>query len=170
MGSRLIKGTDVRNTDAVIAVDACEGSLKPAPEVDRIISEIHRKYDTKLYQYLAHRLNSRQDMEDVAQEVYLRLIRHTDLRKLKPSWSLVRKIASNILIDRYRSECSRKAEAHVPYNDALVESPVPSPYEMVRSKEGMALIEDVFKTLNKNTRKAIILYRFKGYTYDEIAE
>ena len=41
--------------------------------------------------------------------------------------------------------------------------------KLSKSKVEMDIINEVFETLNEKAREAIVLYRFKGYTYYEIA-
>jgi len=134
-----------------------------------IINDIYSKYNKGLYRFLRRRLNSKDDMDDVAQEVYLRLVRHRNPEDIKPSLALLCTIAANLLKDRYRRMKVRSMHSHMPIGDTDIESPDASPEDVVKSKEGLKYFQSVYRSLNKECRQAFMLHRFKGYTYDEIA-
>jgi len=139
-------------------------------EGNRIVKSIFRKYNNGLFRFLSSRLNSKADIDDVSQEVYLRLIRHPNPTGLKPSVGLLCKIASNILIDRYRLQRRRATDAHVPLVEGTLKAPDPSPEEMLRSKECIALINHSLETLDKKTQKAMILHHIRGLSYSRIGK
>jgi DNA-directed RNA polymerase specialized sigma24 family protein len=69
-----------------------------------------------------------EDADDVAHEVYLRLIRHRKNHDLRPSFALIRTIAMNILTDRFRKRRSQSADKHIPLEKVeLVSPPNPRP-------------------------------------------
>jgi RNA polymerase sigma factor (sigma-70 family) len=51
----------------------------------------------RLYRYLLRQLRNTQDAEDLAQEVYLRLLRHTDLKQVRSPQAYLYRIAFNVL-------------------------------------------------------------------------
>lgn len=134
-----------------------------------IINDIYSKYNKGLYRFLRRRLNSKDDVDDVAQEVYLRLVRHRNPEDIKPSLALLCTIAANLLKDRYRRMKVRSMHTHTSISDTDIESPDASPEDVVKSKEGLKYFQTVYRSLNKECRQAFMLHRFKGYTYDEIA-
>ncbi|MBW2368645.1 MAG: sigma-70 family RNA polymerase sigma factor [Deltaproteobacteria bacterium] len=137
---------------------------------DDIIGSIYEQYNAGLRKYLKRHLNSKEDVDDISQEVYLRIIKLCERNEIKPSLSLLCTIASNILIDRFRSQRLRQAQAHISTDEVQLKSPLPSPEEMLRSKEWVSELMDVLNSLGKDCRHAFILHRFKGLTYGEIAK
>ena len=97
----------MRSAVCEIVTDNCESTARSEPVVDEIISRIYRKHDKKLRSFISRRLRSKEDVDDVVQEVYLRLIRKPDLAKLSISFALLRKIATDLMVDRFRSRHSR---------------------------------------------------------------
>ena len=139
-------------------------------EGDGIVNEIYRKFNKGLHRFLKRRLDSEDDVEDVAQEVYLRLIRYRKLDEIKPSLTLLCTIAANLLKDRYRRIRVRNIHPHISMSDTEeVASPEASPEEVVKSKEGLKYFQTVYRSLSDDCRQAFMLHRFKGYTYEEIA-
>jgi len=141
-----------------------------APDIDRLITSIYNKHNQRLHQYLKSHLTSAEDVDDVSQEVYLRLSRHKAPHTLKPSFALLRKIATNIIMDLFRTRHARKADAHVPIHGLKLASPAPSPEDVVSSREGLAILTKIFESLKPNSRKAFLLHRLEGLKYSEIAE
>ncbi|MBW2367824.1 MAG: RNA polymerase sigma factor [Deltaproteobacteria bacterium] len=146
-----------------------EHTLESMDEIKDTILGIYNKYNHRLRGYLARHMGSYQDVDDMAQEVYLRLIQQHRRKDQKPSYALVRTIASNLLKDRYRREYARRMQAHVSADDVNLASPDVSPEQIVLSKEVSEMLAKVFESLNKNSQRAFLLHRSKGYTYKEIA-
>ena len=136
---------------------------------DGKITTIYNNYHNDLKKYLFRKVKTREDVDDVAQEVYLRLIRHKNFDDLKPTLTFLCNIATNIIIDRFRRNTVRKKDAHVTIENSNIESKQASPEQKLKTKEIFNKFKAEFKTLNKDTRKAFVLHRFRGLTYDEIA-
>jgi len=139
-------------------------------KIDQTIQEVYEKYNAGLQRFLWSKLNSQEDIDDLTQDVYLRLIQHPGLEKLRPTPALLRKIASNLLKDRYRRQKVRESDAHYPIDDRQIASPLESPEQLCLSKEGVDIINKVFMALSEDCRHVFVLHRFKGLTYDEIVE
>ena len=138
-----------------------------AISANKIVIAAYSRHDKALRAFLKCRLKSR-DIDDVAQEVYLRLVRHPRLDKIEVRFSLLCKMASDIIKDRYRKQCVRKEKAHISFDEYGINSPMLSPEQMLESKEGVSVIKKAFKSLNRKSRKAIILHRFRNMTYEQI--
>lgn len=144
-------------------------SSEQTSAAEGIINDIYNRYNRGLCRFLKRRLDSKDDVEDVAQEVYLRLIRHRKLEDIRPSLALLCTIAANLLKDRDRRMKVRSIHPHMSIGETDVESSDASPEDIVKSREGIEYFETVYRSLNKNCRQAFMLHRFKGYTYGEIA-
>jgi RNA polymerase sigma factor (sigma-70 family) len=131
---------------------------------------IYDKHNVDLRAFVARKLNGSGDADDVTQEVWLRLVRHQKLNGREPSFGFLCTIASNVIIDRYRKGQVRQTDAHFPLDEDAVASPAQSPEYDLRSKEGVEVIRRAFKSLNKKSRQAMILHRFRGLTYEKIGK
>ncbi len=138
-------------------------------KADNTINKIHRKYNTGLRRFLDRQLDSKEDVDDVLQLTYLRLIQHEKNHELNPSWALLRKIASNILVDWHRSRQSRAMDAHVQLEEVRMSSKMASPEEVLKSREGIDMFNKLIGSLDEECRKAFVLNRFRGLPYGEIA-
>ena len=147
-----------------------ETSSEPVLETNGKIITIYNTYHLRLKRYIATRLKSQEDVDDIAQEVYLRLIRNYNVTDLQPSLALLCKIASNIIIDRFRRDITRASAAHVDLEAVELESFNASPEKTLQAKEELDQFAAEFKKLNKVSQKVFVLHRFRGLTYDEIAQ
>lgn len=139
-----------------------------AIEMNVIVRSVYDEYNKALQSFLKCKIKSNEDVEDVAQEVYLRLVRHPRLTELEPSFALLSKIASDVIKDRIRKRIVREKGAHIPIDDFEIMSAELSPEQALNSKEGVLAIRLAIKSLNRKSRQAIILHRFRNMTYEEI--
>ena len=79
-----------------------------------LISALYDEYNDRLHHYIRRLMDPDEDAGDVAHEVYLRLIRYRKRHDLRPSFALIRTIATNILTDRFRKRRSQSADKHIP--------------------------------------------------------
>ena len=153
-------------------MDRSHLKLLPASKFENnaTICEIYLKYNAALYRYLEQRLEEKEDIDDIAQEVYLRLIKYKNLDETKICLTLLRTIASNLLKDRARRQSVRATKAHISIDDVNIESSMASPEETLKSKEAIDAFKTVYKSLNKDCQRVYKFHRFKGYTYEKIAK
>ena len=141
-----------------------------APRSDSPVRDIYDKHNANLSAFVARKLKGSGDVDDVTQEVWLRLVRHRKLNGREPSFGFLCTIASNVIIDRYRKEQVRQTDAHFPLHEDAVASPAQSPEYDLRAKEGVEVIRGAFRSLDEKSRQAMILNRFRGLTYEKIGK
>jgi RNA polymerase sigma-70 factor (ECF subfamily) len=148
--------------------EARAGSL---PAFEELVSA----YEKKIYNYCLRMTNSREDAEDLTQEVFIKVYR--SLKNFKGNSQLstwIYRIAHNICIDNYR----RNKATVVPLThnrpgeeerelDLL--STEPSPEETVITREKQEMIMACINSLKPEYRSVIILRDIQHHSYDEIA-
>ncbi|MBW2366403.1 MAG: sigma-70 family RNA polymerase sigma factor [Deltaproteobacteria bacterium] len=172
------RATALKTTDNQLEMGSPKPSSVLAPQtsqqlnkqINEALDALYRKHNSSLRAFISQKLNSNEEIDDVIQEVYYRLIRHPRLNELELSFSLLCKIAANIIIDCCRKEKVRAINTRVSFDELEIKSPMPSPEQMLNSKEGIAIIRDAIQRLDKKSRQAIILHRFKGMTYKKIGK
>lgn len=120
-------------------------------------------------------LGSNSDVEDLAQQVFLRVWRSASRyvpRAKFTTWLL--KITRNLVFNEMRRT---KRQAHTPIHpDAQAEDlpvkdeSVQSPSEAILEHELQQAIEDAITELPDTQRMALILRRYEGRSYEEIAD
>lgn len=101
------------------------------------------------------------EAEDVAQEVFVRLIRHREkLSGTHPS-SLLYRIATNLSLNRIRD---RKRHADLPGDDFL------DRVARLDNLDAPVLLDRLFKRQPESTRTMAVLHHMDGLTLEEVAQ
>lgn len=143
--------------------------------------EIVTLYKDGIYNYIWRMVSSREDAEDIAQDVFVRAFgaiktfrRESNLR----TW--LYRIATNLCVDRYRRrglekqlfvpiEHGRKDEDGQPQAFDLPDL-TNEPQRMYENTELQREIQQALMKMPEKLRSALLLFDFEGLSYDEIAE
>lgn len=139
------------------------GDLSPA-------SEIYDRYSGRIYNFALRFLKNAEAAEDATQEVFVKMIRHASQfqgdAKLS-TWLF--SITANWCRDFLRKADNKSKES----DDVLVTLPAPaeqSPDRNLEQRENEARIQRALKALTPEQREAILLSRYQGLSYAEIAQ
>jgi len=139
------------------------GDLSPA-------SEIYDRYSGRIYNFALRFLKNSEAAEDATQEVFVKMIRHASQfqgdAKLS-TWLF--SITANWCRDYLRKADNKSKES----DDVLVTLPAPlenSPDRNLEKRENEARIQRALKALTPEQREAILLSRYQGLSYAEIAQ
>ncbi len=133
-------------------------------------------YAKKIYNYCYRMTDSREDAEDLAQEVFIKVYQNLKSFKGDSKFSTwIYRIAYNTCVDRYRK--NRKLDT-VSLNYGKDEDSVkielvsndPLPEEEVIKKERYRKLQACIAGLKPEYKTVIILRDIQNYTYAEIAE
>lgn len=133
------------------------------------VGHVFQKYNESLVRYLSVRLCSLPDAEEVAQEAYARMLKLDEPDTISHLQAYLFKIASNIAIDRLRSQSRQPQHVRL---DAITEGDTvssPDVVRMVEARQQLMLISEIVAELPPKCRKAFMLYKFEGWSYREIA-
>src|SRR5947199_2312667 len=139
------------------------GDLSPA-------SEIYDRYSGRIYNFAFRFLRNAEAAEDAVQEVFVKMIRHANQfhgdAKLS-TWLF--SITANWCRDYLRKADNKAKEAE----DVLVTLPAPnelSPERRLEQREDEHRVQRALSALTPEQREAILLSRYQGLSYAEIAE
>jgi RNA polymerase sigma-70 factor (ECF subfamily) len=139
------------------------GDLSPA-------SEIYDRYSGRIYNFALRFLKNAEAAEDATQEVFVKMIRHASQfqgdAKLS-TWLF--SITANWCRDFLRKADNKSKES----DDVLVTLPAPAeqaPDRNLEQRENEARIQRALKALTPEQREAILLSRYQGLSYAEIAQ
>jgi RNA polymerase sigma factor (sigma-70 family) len=122
----------------------------------------------KLYAFAFRFLNCREESEDVAQEVMMRLWeKRDDLLKYNSTEALAMTITRNICLDKIRHKkysCENEGE------ESILNFSQSEPVAELEINEAYILIKKIISELSEPYRSAIILRDIEGMTYEESAE
>lgn len=139
------------------------GDLSPA-------SEIYDRYSGRIYNFALRFLKNSEAAEDATQEVFVKMIRHASQfqgdAKLS-TWLF--SITANWCRDFLRKADNKSKES----DDVLVTLPAPaeqSPDRNLEQRENEERVQRALKALTPEQREAILLSRYQGLSYAEIAQ
>jgi RNA polymerase sigma-70 factor (ECF subfamily) len=131
---------------------------------------VYDRHDSELRNYLRKRLAAAADVDDVIQEIYLRIARYPTPDAILNTQAFVMTIAANLLRDRFAMAVRRRHDLQVPYDEAALPCRRPSLELQLEAEQTLAIVLAALSELKPKTRDALILHRFRNLTYPQIAE
>lgn len=143
-------------------------------------AELVELYQHRLVTVLHHLVGSREEAEDLAQEVFLRVYRGR--KKYHPrakfsTWMFT--IANNLALNALRTK-QRKPVVPLNIHDSGPLGPRPAehlvrdresqPNDRMQQQELVTVIQQALDTLNERQRMALVLNKFEDMNYADIAE
>ncbi len=137
------------------------------------IEQMYRAEADTLRRFLKRKLSNSSDVEEVLHEAYLRLIRSNAQSPVENIRGFLYKIATNLVIDRYRAARSNVKHLDI---DEVVQTPgaliseesSPEEISIVREKLGVTL--ETIRGLPPRCRQVFVLHRIKQMTHREISK
>ncbi|MEO8382963.1 MAG: RNA polymerase sigma factor [Acidobacteriota bacterium] len=133
-------------------------------------SEIYDRYSGRIYNFAFRFLRNAEASEDAVQEVFVKMLKHANQfhgdAKLS-TWLF--SITANWCRDYLRKSDNKPKES----DDVLVTLPSPSelaPDRTLEQRENEKLVRKALEALTAEQREAILLSRYHGLSYAEIAQ
>lgn len=133
-------------------------------------SEIYDRYSGRIYNFAFRFLKNAEAAEDATQEVFVKMLRHANQfhgdAKLS-TWLF--SITANWCRDYLRKADNKNKES----DDVLVTLPAPtehSPDRTLEQRENEQRVRRALASLTPEQREAILLSRYQGLSYAEIAQ
>lgn len=120
--------------------------------------------------WFARRLGSPQDAEDYVQEVFARALATQHAKNVDNPRGFLLRIASTVLVDRYRRDKVRERHNHVELNEAVEagDGGHSSPERVLAAKQQLALVQAALLDLDPLPRQIFVLARLEGLSHREI--
>ncbi|MDP4182647.1 MAG: RNA polymerase sigma factor [Bacillota bacterium] len=129
-------------------------------------------YQNQLYKFLYKLTMSKEDTEDILQEVFIRV--YNNLYKYSSRWSFstwLYSIAVNVFKSHYRKKkYDEHNNIHPEELDVLTCSIIDYPEVAYEIKEQRVLIVQLINSLKSDQKIALILKHVQGFSYKEIAD
>ncbi|MCL2574823.1 MAG: RNA polymerase sigma factor [Defluviitaleaceae bacterium] len=133
--------------------------------------ELLQRYKNLVYSVVLRMVNDREDANDQAQEIFIKL--YKNLEKYRPDYKFstwVIKIATNHVIDFRRRTKNEVLVSHLEDTDHEQSEFAPSPEEAYIAKEQTRQLAEMLQELPEMYRIPIVLYHQQGLSYQEISE
>jgi len=132
------------------------------------IAALFREHNRTLVAFLQARLNSRADAQELAQEVYVRMLAMKDADPIAAPRALLFRIAANLAVDRIRMRAVRaNAPADVPDDDWFAQ---PIPEQHASALQQWREVRAALRELPAKTSKAFVMHVIEGRDFGAIAQ
>ena len=143
----------------------------PTSERQRFLSSVAAQYGRRLRRFLSVRLRNVHDVPDLAQEVFLRLLRVDRHETIRNPEAYLFTVASHVI---HQHTLRRSSEPiSVDITEALAELQTPEGEDPTQRADGAQRIEALEETLSElppRVAAALVLQRIGGYTVQEIGD
>ena len=133
---------------------------------------LYRTWLSPLVSFLERRGAAGSDVDDLAQNIFLRFFKLTRSGKYSPEPPFLFHIARYALKDHFRTEAHRYTKDHLPLEN-LPEGKIPrdrlSPDRAVASRQDLRRLMEQIDLLPDDARQVLLLYRFRGLPKRQIA-
>jgi RNA polymerase sigma-70 factor (ECF subfamily) len=125
--------------------------------------------EAMLMQFLRHNWRDKSDIEDMRQEIYIRVCEAAEREIPKSAKSFLFATARNLLIDMARKESVVPIEAVADMESLGIELDTPSPDRSAIAKDELRKLQNALDKLPPRHREAVVLGRIEGLSGREIA-
>jgi RNA polymerase sigma-70 factor (ECF subfamily) len=130
------------------------------------------EHHTSLLRFLRRLLHDENEVAEIAQEAYCRLLRHSEKDPLRDyERAYLFKTALNLIREHFRRQNSRARRDHLllggshdPTGD------FPTPERTLEWRQSVDLMREALLELPRAEREAFVRHRLKGHSYAQIAE
>lgn len=125
--------------------------------------------EASLTQFLRHSWPHPEDIDDICQDVYVRVFESAQKKIPSPTKPLVFAVARNLLIDRFRRNRIAPINGVADLAALEVAADEPGPDRGTIARDELRLLRDAFNRLPPRSREVLVLKRIDNLTRQEIA-
>jgi RNA polymerase sigma factor (sigma-70 family) len=140
------------------------------PDKHRFVADIAEKYGGRLKRFLRLRLRNAADVPDLAQEVFLSLLRTPNHEDIRSPEAYLFTVASHIVQQHHQRRVA--SPAPLDWIERLAEVPLSSsdePPAKIEMHQRMELLERALDNMPSRMAMILLMHRVAGHTVEEIA-
>ena len=134
-----------------------------------VLAALDRRYRAALTRYFERRIRQAFDIDDLVQEVFLRLARRSQFETIENIEAYVFQTAASVINDRARRHISHRRAQHVPIEEIPEPASEITPERVLLGKEALARLRSALKELPVRTRDVFVLRALERRKYADIA-
>jgi RNA polymerase sigma-70 factor (ECF subfamily) len=138
---------------------------RPDDELGQRLEALH----APLVRYFARSVRDRSEIDDLIQEVSLRIVRRGQLDDFDQFAGYVFQTADTVLKDRHRRRVVRLADSHVPFDAEQHVVPVAAADHAVIARDELRQTSLSLARMPERTRSVFVLRRLERLSFAEIA-
>lgn len=131
------------------------------------VAALYREHHGALVALLQCRLGSRADAQEIAQEVYVRLLGLGDMAHIESTRSFIFRMGINLSVDYLRKRAVRAAAPVDPVATDAYAAPLPEQHAWAAEK--WRAVEAALRTLPAKTSRAFVMHVVEGRDFAAIA-
>jgi RNA polymerase sigma-70 factor (ECF subfamily) len=142
----------------------------PTPARTLYIALLAEKYGARLKRFIFSRSRNAADVSDLAQEVFLRLLRVENVNAIRSPEAYLFTVASHVLHQHHAAQASAPPTVDITelYGELRLAASE-EPGAQVDLQQRVADLERMLEMLSPKVRTTLLLHRFAGYSIEEIA-
>lgn len=134
----------------------------------RLLDRMYREHNPWLLRWIRSRNRSAGSVDDIASEVFVRLVAMDDITTIREPRAMMTTIARHVMIELFRRNQLRRAyEAELA---ALPETAVASPEHQMIVLEALQTIDKLLLSMSVKARTAFLMSQIDGMKYADIAK
>lgn len=130
---------------------------------------LNQRFRSSLVRYFSRRFRDASEIEDMVQEVFVRLLRRGEIENVEQLGGYVFQTAQSVVTDRFRRRRSHCVDNHEEFNGqdhGIVDF---TPERVLESKQNLRRAITILLELPERTRIVFVLRRLEDMKYSEIA-
>lgn len=142
--------------------------LMGMPVMDEL-DTIYRKYRLRLRTHLQARRMDPADVEDVIQDVFLKLVKYCNGRAIRNPMAFLKAAAANVISDRLARKAPSLISTVEDVDAFACDTPAADPEHVIANRQELRTITEALMALPPVTRQVFLLHRFENRSYAAIA-
>jgi len=134
------------------------------------MTELSQEFRPALLRYFSRRLSNPAEIEDLVQEVFVRLLNHERVTEMEGARGYVFETANSVFVDWLRKRKTRLADYHDPFDPLQHGSTDFDADRVLSGREELARATAILLELPERTRVIFVLRRIEGLKYKDIAK
>lgn len=151
---------------------AAESSADPLCDQEKaLLTLLFNKYRGALYRYLSGLVRPTEDVAELVQETYFRIMRHTETIRFEAvARSYLFQTATNVAREYYRRRARRHMDQHVGLEAAESLPGEIGPEQNALWEQAITQLKAQIREMPRELQEILIRHRFQHETYPEIAK
>lgn len=135
----------------------------------KAVRQWYQEYGTKVKAFIAQRITSEADVDEIVQETFMNCLKHLPLFRGEAGiWTWMCGVAKHEVADYYRKKYAKKAINALPLSELLVGTQIHGSHET--SEQITEHVSHVLKSLSAEAQEILLLKYVDGKKVEEIAE
>jgi RNA polymerase sigma factor (sigma-70 family) len=134
-----------------------------------LIDDLYVKYSQVLRRFLARHHVRQDDLADVVQETYYRVLKAGELENIRDPKAFLFRVANNVVLNAAKHRRSGVEVNAVDVDDIEADDEKPSLYRGLKAEQELAIVRAALLELSPKCREVFVLNRFDKLSYTQIA-